>query len=150
MHHAGVTGPRRLTQAETAQVAGELRATLTQHTALHVGDATGVDTMARAMAMTCAALHRYDVAGPEAWQLARRTKAMVKGVASNGGTLHAWVNKPCPPGLTRQSWKGSGTWGAVREAVALGVPVKLHHLGGPWPQPDWLLAAETTTQRALL
>ena len=89
MHHVGVAGPRRLSQEEVSLVAVELRLICAQHTTLHVGDATGVDTMARAMAMSCGALHRYDVAGPERWQLARRTKAMVRGVASNGGTLHA-------------------------------------------------------------
>jgi len=144
MEHVGIAGPRALTPDQERQVAAELRALLGQQTALHVGDARGVDTMARALACTCGALHRYDVAGPERWQLAKRTKAMVRGVAENGGTLHAWVNKPCPPGLTRQSWKGSGTWGAVREAAALGVPVVLHHLSGPWPAPDWLTATTAT------
>jgi len=62
----------------------------------------------------------------------------VDAIAGAGGTLHAWVNKPCPEELTVNSWKGSGTWGTVRYAHSKGVRVELHWLTDQTHTPEWM------------
>jgi hypothetical protein len=68
---------------------------------------------------------------------------MIRALAAAGGTLHAWPNKPCPVGVTRHKWQGSGTWGTARYAMALGVPVVWHKLGR-FELPDWAVEQQAT------
>lgn len=135
--HIGVTGPRRLTPAEQKQAVRDLMQLLTPSTTLHAGDATGLDALARELAVNCT-LCRYDSEGWKPWQLQKRSRAMVDALVVVGGTLHAWSNKPCPMGLTVDSWKGSGTWGTVRYAIAQGIDVTLHPLTPEAIAPEWL------------
>jgi hypothetical protein len=144
--HIGVTGPRRLTPAEQRQAIGDLMQLLPPSTTLHAGDATGLDALAREMAVNCT-LCRYDAEGRKPWQLQKRSRAMVDALVVVGGTLHAWPNKPCPVGLTVESWKGSGTWGTVRYAIAKNIAVELHPLTSEAIAPDWL---ELRTQQLVL
>ncbi|MEA5465290.1 hypothetical protein [Leptothoe sp. PORK10 BA2] len=131
----GVTGPRKLTAAETVTARQQLMELLADATHLHVGDAAGLDTLAVAVAehlgLPCTVHHAQ---GRQPWQLAKRSKQMVDAVAAAEGTLASWPNKPCPEGLTASSWKGSGTWGTTRYAVIKGVAVELRPLVGvDWP-----------------
>ncbi len=144
--HIGVTGPRKLTSTQRETAAIELMQLLTPKTTLHAGDATGLDTLARELGVNCR-LYRYDAEGWRPWQLQRRSRAMVDALALVGGTLHAWPNKPCPANLTVDSWKGSGTWGTVRYAIAKGVKVELHPLSPMAIAPEWL---EMRTQQLVL
>lgn len=145
----GVAGPRKLTHHQRGQAWATLHTLLTPHTRLHVGCACGLDAIAWGLAYKTWNVQHHIAEGRAPWQLQQRTKRLVTALAAEGGTLHAWPNKPCPPQLTRSRWKGSGTWGAIREAVALGVPVELHPLGDLGEQPSWLNAATEATQTAL-
>jgi hypothetical protein len=86
--HIGVTGPRRLNPAEQKQVIEELIQLLTPSTTLHADDATGLDALARELAVNCT-LYRYDAEGWKPGQLQKRSRAMVDALVVTGGTLHA-------------------------------------------------------------
>jgi hypothetical protein len=144
--HIGVTGPRRLTPTQEIQAIEDLKQLLTLDTTLHAGDAKGLDALARELAENCR-LYRYDAEGWKPWQLQKRSRAMVDALVAMDGTLHAWPNKACPVGLTVTSWKGSGTWGTVRYAIAKGIAVELHPLTPEAIAPDWL---ELKTQQLVL
>jgi hypothetical protein len=144
--HIGVTGPRRLTPTQEIQAIEDLMQLLTPSTTLHAGDAKGLDALARELAENCR-LYRYDAEGWQPWQLQKRSRGMVDALVAVGGTLHAWPNKACPEGLTVTSWKGSGTWGTVRYAIAKGIKVELHPLTPKAIAPDWL---EVRTQQLVL
>jgi hypothetical protein len=144
--HIGVTGPRRLTPDEQKQAVRDLIQLLNSSTTLHTGDATGLDALARELAVN-GTLCRYDAEGWKPWQLQKRSRAMVDALVVVGGTLHAWPNKPCPMDLTVDSWKGSGTWGTVRYAITKGIDVTLHPLTPEAIAPDWL---ELRTQQLVL
>jgi hypothetical protein len=144
--HIGVTGPRRLTPTQEIQAIEDLKQLLTLDTTLHAGDAKGLDALARELAENCR-LYRYDAEGWKPWQLQKRSRAMVDALVAVDGTLHAWPNKACPVGLTVTSWKGSGTWGTVRYAIAKGIAVELHPLTPEAIAPDWL---ELKTQQLVL
>jgi hypothetical protein len=144
--HIGVTGPRKLTPTQEIQAIEDLKQLLTSDTTLHAGDAKGLDALARELAENCR-LYRYDAEGWKPWQLQKRSRAMVDALVSVGGTLHAWPNKACPVGLTVTSWKGSGTWGTVRYAIAKGIKVELHPLTSEAIALDWL---ELKTQQLVL
>ena len=110
----------------------------------HVGDADGVDQLARALAPSGDRLKVYykNPELPHRAQGAERSTRMIKALALAGGTLHAWVNKPAPYGLKPgKSWgraQGSGTWGTVALAVGHGLQVELHPLTEDAIAPDWL------------
>jgi hypothetical protein len=144
--HIGVTGPRKLTATQQEKATLELMQLLAPGTALHAGDAKGLDALARELAENCR-LYRYDAEGWKPWQLQKRSRGMVDALVAVGGTLHAWPNKACPEGLTFTSWKGSGTWGTVRYAIAKGIAVELHPLTPEAIVPDWL---EVRTQQLVL
>jgi hypothetical protein len=144
--HIGVTGPRRLTPTQEIQAIEDLMQLLTPDTTLYAGDAKGLDALARELAGN-GRLYRYDAEGWKPWQLQKRSRAMVDALVAVDGTLHAWPNKACPVGLTVISWKGSGTWGTVRYAIAKGIAVELHPLSPEAIAPDWL---ELRTQQLVL
>lgn len=130
----GISGVRSLTEQEAKAVKKELVNLARKGGVWHVGDAAGVDAIARDLAPR---LVLHEAASREPWCLQRRSKELVDALASAEGTLHAWVNKPCPDGLTVDSWKGSGTWGTVRYAHSKGVKVQLHWLTEPH-MPEWM------------
>jgi hypothetical protein len=138
-----VTGPRQLTPVQAVQAAAELRQLLTPRTTLHVGDAAGLDALARELATGPVNLFEKNPALPMRAQGAERSTRMVKALATTGGVLHAWTNKPAPPGLKpSKTWptgaEGSGTWGTVALAVGLGLSVELHPLVDLGELPAWL------------
>jgi hypothetical protein len=141
MRHIGVTGARKLTKQETEQMSAELWELDRHGTHWHIGDADGADKMARETVKNGTQTH-YKADGWQVWQLAARSTKLVKKLAENHGTLHAWANKLPPdglkPGKTWKSASGSGTWGTVALAVGLGVPVELHWLGDERDKPIWL------------
>lgn len=119
--HIGITGPRKLTDAQESWLWKNIEVA-TLHDYLHVGDAPGVDRLAKSRSRN-ASLIEYKTEGRERWHYQARSKRMVEGLRDNLGTLWAYPNKPEPEGITRDSWKGSGTWGTIRYAQALGVKV---------------------------
>jgi hypothetical protein len=147
--HIAVTGPRRLDLDQHQAVIREMRGLILcegERPELHVGDALGVDAIARSFGQyTTMHLYCADVGNrnlPQAAKLANRSARMVRQLALAKGTLHAWPNKPAPRGLMpARNWprgaNGSGTWGTIAMAVGLGVPVVLHWLCEEHP-PDWM------------
>jgi hypothetical protein len=144
MHVVGITGTRKLTEGEAAKATRELRLLLDKATKLHVGDATGIDALARRCVNAAMEVELHETEGRKPYQLQQRSKRMVDALAKENGTLHAFTNKPCPLGVTVNSWAGSGTWGTVRYAIALGVPVELHWLIEPCQLPDWMTEKQLT------
>jgi hypothetical protein len=147
-----VTGPRKLSLGQVQQASADLAKLLTPRTRLLVGDATGLDALATQLASGPVDLHHKNPALPWRAQGAERSTRMVRAALAAGATLHAWPNKPCPPGLKpSKSWprgaEGSGTWGTIALAVGLGLRVELHPLAEMGELPDWL---STTQQLALL
>jgi hypothetical protein len=141
--HIAVTGPRYLTKEQLTQAERELRQLLTPQICLQVGDATGLDALARKLAGGEVTLHEKNQTLPWPAQGAERSTRMVKDLAVKGGTLHAWPNKPAPRGLKpSKTWptgaEGSGTWGTIALAVGLGLKVELHPLADLGEQPKWL------------
>jgi hypothetical protein len=142
----GVTGARKLTDEQTKVVRAELKQLLStcEPLTVYVGDAPGVDAIARDVATRAprVKLVCHEIKSHERWAYAERSTRMVKALAAEAGTLHAWINKPCPPGLKPgKTWKGangSGTWGTVALAVGHGLKVELHWLTEPQEEPDWM------------
>jgi hypothetical protein len=147
MTTVGISGARKLSPKQAQQVRRELTELMRgwEVTHCHVGDAAGVDAIACDVATRAprVKLVLYEIRSRERWAYAERSTRMVKGLAAEGGTLHAWVNKPCPPGLSKsKTWKGasgSGTWGTVALAVGHGLKVELHWLTEPQEEPDWMI-----------
>ena len=137
----GVTGARKLTTEQVEQVKYEVWELDHAGNEWHIGDAAGVDEVARNWVVN-GELNIYEVTGSEKWNYAERSTRMVKAIAAAGGTLHAWANKPAPTGLKpAKNWKGangSGTWGTVALAKGLGVSVELHWLVDGLEAPEWL------------
>lgn len=148
MNAIAISGPRQLTEAQKNQVWSEL-ADLVENE-WHIGDAEGVDYLARATAVLYDLTWRLYEKNPELphkAQGAERSTRMIKALATAGGTLHAWANKPAPQGLKPgKTWgkaQGSGTWGTVALAVGYGLKVELHLLEGG-ETPDWLKEKQLT------
>ena len=127
MQHIGVTGPRRLTREQEDWLRGQLLALLDNYH-LHVGDAEGVDALARQLKKGPKTVYKTE--GYQRWQLQARSKRLVEALAQLGGTLYAYPNKPRPVGLTPNNWQGSGTWGTIAYAQSRGVRVVLLPLPG--------------------
>ena len=143
----GVTGPRQLSWAEVRRVERELLELLPGAEYLHVGDARGVDAEARRAAETlglqlCVHHTENHNVVPIAARLQERSKRLVEALRDAGGILHGWPNKPCPPGLTRNRWQGSGTWGTLYYAHTCGVLIELHPLG-ELQLPHWCQVQQT-------
>jgi hypothetical protein len=138
MQTIGISGVRELTRDQERTVRAEMRWELLFADKTHVGCARGVDALARELVQNTGRLCVvHETEGHKAWQLQARSRKMVDALAQDGGELHAWVNKPCPEGLTVKSWAGSGTWGTACYASSKGVPVVLHKLVD-CPDPSWL------------
>jgi hypothetical protein len=138
-----VTGPRQLTPLQAAQAVAKLRQLLTLKTTLYVGDAAGLDALAKELATGSVTLFEKNPALPVRAQGAERSTRMVKALAIAGGVLHAWPNKSAPLGLKpSKTWPtgavGSGTWGTIALAVGLGLRVELHPLVDLGELPVWL------------
>jgi hypothetical protein len=123
-----VTGTRKLERGQIGRVIAELKEIDLTADLWHVGDAEGVDRLALMTIRTRGTayqLHEKNAELPHRAQGAERSTRMIKELAATGGTLHAWVNKPCPAGLKPgRSWgkaAGSGTWGTVAIAVGYGM-----------------------------
>jgi hypothetical protein len=144
MHVVGITGTRKLTESEAAKATRELRSLLDKTTKLHVGDAAGIDALACKCANAGMKVELHKTEGRKPYQLQQRSKRMVDALAKENGILHAFPNKPCPAGVTVNSWAGSGTWGTVRYAIAKGVPIELHWLIEPCQLPDWMMEKQLT------
>ncbi len=144
MSVVGVTGSRKLTESQVKQAVRELRELLDKSTKLHVGDATGIDAIAYRCANKGMEVELHETEGRKPYQLQQRSKRMVDALKADNGTLFAFVNKPCPTGVTVNSWAGSGTWGTVRYAITKGVPVELHWLIEPCELPDWMMEKQLT------
>ncbi|NJP11927.1 MAG: hypothetical protein HC866_22680 [Leptolyngbyaceae cyanobacterium RU_5_1] len=127
------TGPRKLTPKQEAE-ARHVLWSLSSPAVWLFGDAEGLDALARDLAPIGVL---FEAKSKRVWELQARSKRMVEAIAYAGGTLHAFPNKPCPTGLTLQSWQGSGTWGTIVYAHSKGVPVELHWLCFP-EQVPWL------------
>ena len=106
-----------------------------------VGCAPGLDAIARELAPKSFVL--FEAQGTQAYHYQQRSKNMIDALADAGGTLHAFPNKPCPQGLTLDSWKGSGTWGTILYAHSQGCPIQLHPLVS-LDSPEWLYQAQLT------
>ena len=130
MQHVGVTGPRRLTPEREAWLREQLQGLLGPETHLHVGDADGVDRLAREEGRKRGPMTVYRVEGKERWHYQARSKRLVEALAQLGGTLYAYPNKPRPVGLTPNNWQGSGTWGTIAYAQSRGVQVHITPLPG--------------------
>jgi hypothetical protein len=143
----GVTGPRSLTPDHRAVIKTVMRPLMAESERLLVGDAWGVDALCADLGRACyLSVIEYKVgqsglsySAPLAAHLQARSKNLVEGLAVMGGILHGWPNSYCPPGLTVSSWKGSGTWGTMRYAVAMGVPLVVHTeiMPGGFELPSW-------------
>ena len=127
MQHIGVTGPRRLTKEQEDWVREQLLALL-DNSHLHVGDAEGVDALARQLKKGPKTVYRVE--GKERWHYQARSKRLVEALRELGGTLYAYPNKPKPAGLTPNNWQGSGTWGTIAYAQSRGVQVQITPLPG--------------------
>lgn len=136
----GITGSRALDQVQTKLALSDLMKLCDIAKIAYVGDADGVDRLARFVYRnrSGASFQEFRTEGFKPWQLQQRSKRMVDALARDNGMLHAFLNKPCPAGVTVNSWAGSGTWGTVRYAIAKGVPVELHWLIEPCELPDWM------------
>lgn len=153
-----VTGPRHLAPAQRQTAAQQLRFLLSGTEALYVGDAEGLDLLARNVGLEMGAsisLYEKKPDLPCRAQGAERSTRMVKALAATGGTLHAWPAQPMPLDLKPcRNWPkgagGSGTWGTIALAVGLGVPVELHPLTDDAIAPAWLLSNITEARQLQL
>jgi hypothetical protein len=144
MNVIGVTGTRKLTEGQAAKAMKELSALLDKASKLHVGDASGIDALAYRIASDRTEIELHITEGGKPYQLQQRSKRMVDALVKENGTLHAFANKPCPLGVTVNSWAGSGTWGTVRYAIAKGIPVEIHWLIESCDLPDWITEKQLT------
>lgn len=150
MSMIAVTGPRHLAPAQRQAATQQLRRLLSSTDVLHVGDAEGLDLLARSVGLNTGAnisLHEKNPKLPWKAQGAERSTRMIKALAATGGTLHAWPAQPVPLDLKPcRNWPngagGSGTWGTIALAVGLGVPVELHPLTDDAIAPAWMPSTE--------
>lgn len=137
-----VTGPRTLTHEQRCMAHAHLmRLMMHEGLILHVGDADGLDKLARELALSPVVYYKNPKL-PYKAQGAQRSTRMVKVLAQAGGVLYAYPNKSAPLELRpARSWpkgaEGSGTWGTVALAVGLGVRVALHPVVQGVALPDW-------------
>lgn len=150
MNAIAISGVRELTSTQKDQVLWEVLYLVDECDLWLVGDARGVDELARATAIANGLgwlCFEKDARLPYKGQGAERSTRMIKTLADLNGTLHAWINKPAPAGLKPgRSWgkaQGSGTWGTVALAAGYGLHVVLHPLTADVDYPDWLFDSQT-------
>lgn len=136
------TGARKLNQAQQQQVYGELTLIGNHQADWHVGDAPGLDAIAREMAMKMDKnLTVYEVEGFQKWHFAERSKRMIDAlVGLPSSCLYAFPNKPCPEGCKpckNPNGRGSGTWLTVAYARYQGLQIQIFPLVG-LSLPEWL------------
>lgn len=143
------TGPRTLTDAQVDEIKGDFCYFISEPKATwHVGDANGLDALARDQAKTYnKKLCLYEVEGCQPYHFAQRTKRMIDALAQTTDPwLYAFPNKLCPAGCrpsNNPSGQGSGTWLAIAYAWHLGIDIyffpqfKTRPLDHSW-MPDWL------------
>jgi len=165
MKIAIITGPREISREDEKLVRAVVREIIAQGYEIYVGDAAGVDTIARLVGREKAHLFfpnetlRRSPAG-----LAERSTRMVKEALracpypahsfKNGDEIICvgFPNKPCPSGIVpAKSWRsgtaeGSGTWSTLALCVGHGietwiVPLPEHAMSGAfiysWPAMHW-------------
>ncbi len=98
----GVTGARKLTTEQVEQIKYELWELDHAGNVWHIGDAAGVDSVAREWVQN-GTLKTYEVTGNERWNYAERSTRMVKAIAESGGTLHAWAIAPSTTATNRNA-----------------------------------------------
>jgi hypothetical protein len=108
----------------------------------HVGDAMGVDALARVAATRYnRILHTHVCAGQEKWQFAARSKRMVDAISSSDRSkLFAFADKLCPESCSpckSPNGQGSGTWLTVAYARMLNIPVEVTFLESGLSLPSW-------------
>lgn len=133
MQTLAFTGPRFLSPDQRNQTTKTLLGLSREGTWL-VGCAAGLDALVRELAPNSVL---FQAPNRKPWELQRRSKQMIDALAARSGILHAFPNKPCPKGLTLDSWCGSGTWGTILYAHRKGCWVELHPLI-EMELPDWL------------
>jgi hypothetical protein len=130
----GISGARSLTEDQVKQLKDYLAKMPQSSTDIwHIGDAKGVDQIARLWATeNNITIEIYNAISREPWALQQRSKRLVDAIGAMGGELWAFPVKECPIGLTPQhckSWKGAGTWGTVAYAMSRSVRVHVVPLG---------------------
>jgi hypothetical protein len=130
----GISGARSLTEYQTKQLQKYMaKMPQSDNTIWHIGDAKGVDQIARAWAeQHKIMIEIHNAISREPWALQQRSKRLVDEIAAVGGELWAFPVRECPIELTPQhckSWKGAGTWGTVAYAVNRSVRVHIMPLG---------------------
>lgn len=150
MNAIAISGVRELTDTERERVLWEMALLVDNNELWLVGDAEGVDALARQTAIANELkwlVFEKDARLSHRARGAERSTRMIKALAQLGGTLHAWVNKPAPAGLKPgKTWgkaAGSGTWGTIALAKGHGLRVELHLLEGG-EAPDWLNTEQLT------
>lgn len=124
----GFCGSRSLPVAFAPLVASVVSSFVVGGSSVCVGCATGADAFVRS---TCpsALVFRAASFGSGPSSLVARSVALVRHVASQGGSLVGFVSSPCPVGVAPvSSWcggSGSGSWASLALAVGLGCPVSV-------------------------
>lgn len=142
----GFTGARNLHSAYRELVGIVVRDAIEEYATVAVGCAQGLDAFVR---FWCPAASRrvFGVSpalrsrlGPGAF--AARSQRLVSWVAAHGGSFVAFVNRPCPAGVSpARSWRsgrpGSGSWSSLALAAGLGCPVAVVVCGPRVVLPAW-------------
>ena len=143
--HIAFTGSRQITPDQHQIIEHHLAGICDKTISYHVGDANGVDSVVRDK-LHNQKLTVYHAEGRQPWQLAERSKRMVRAIAHTpNAKLIAFPNKPCPEGVKPSksfSGKGSGTWGTVALAKHYGLAIEIVPLVDGLTLPDWLTQPE--------
>jgi hypothetical protein len=129
----GISGARSLTESQAIQLREYLsKVPLYGCDIWHIGDAKGVDQVAREWTRQNGFMVQiHNAVSREPWALQQRSKKLVDVLAVELGELWAFPVKECPIELAPQhckSWQGSGTWGTVAYAVSRSVRVHVRPL----------------------
>jgi len=130
------SGSRQAVPSSPGWVAASRVAGAVPASRVAVGCARGIDAAVRQAAPGCQV---FQAAGSQAWQLAARSSALVRGAV--GGGLVAFPSGFCPAAVqvsSRFSGAGSGTWGSVAFAIGQGLPVVLFAPVAPGSVQAWL------------
>jgi hypothetical protein len=158
-----VTGARFISQNQELIVRSSIRNLMKDiinknhrtfsHIQFHVGDAKGVDTVARIYAKFCAQnniwlkVTDHIVKDPKnKSSYAQRSIGMVDKCNESGtvgkNIIIGFPNKPCPQQVTPKNpfcGSGSGTWATLAYAKSKGLIIEIVPLFNKIPVPNWLL-----------